>query len=80
MKFLLLFAFVGIASASAGASELIYQPINPTFGGNPLNATQLQGVASAQKPNQPNSRIHHDINSAERLPAICANAAVSALF
>jgi curli production assembly/transport component CsgF len=53
MKLLLLFAFVGLAGASAGASELIYQPINPTFGGNPLNATQLQGVASAQKPSQP---------------------------
>ena len=35
------------------ASELVYTPINPTFGGNPLNASQLQAVASAQKPNAP---------------------------
>ena len=53
MKLLLSLAFVGLASASAGASELVYTPINPTFGGNPLNATQLQSVASAQKPNPP---------------------------
>ncbi len=35
------------------ASELVYTPINPTFGGNPLNASQLQAVASAQKPSAP---------------------------
>ena len=52
--------FVGILAgcAFAGgvqASELVYTPINPTFGGNPLNASQLQYTASAQKPNPPAS-------------------------
>ena len=51
--FSLCLVFVGPACASIAASELVYTPINPTFGGNPLNATQLLGVASAQKPNQP---------------------------
>jgi len=32
-----------------------YTPINPTFGGNPLNASQLQYTATAQKPNPPTS-------------------------
>lgn len=50
--------YVGILAgcAFAGgvqASELVYTPINPTFGGNPLNASQLQAVASAQKPSAP---------------------------
>ena len=40
-------------SGSIQASELVYTPINPTFGGNPLNASQLQAVATAQKPNAP---------------------------
>jgi len=43
------------AADAANASELVYTPINPTFGGNPLNSSQLQAVASAQKPNQPTS-------------------------
>jgi curli production assembly/transport component CsgF len=44
----------GVAFAGgARASELVYTPINPTFGGNALNASQLQYTATAQKPNPP---------------------------
>jgi curli production assembly/transport component CsgF len=34
--------------ASSEASELVYKPINPSFGGNPLNGSFLLGKASAQ--------------------------------
>ncbi len=30
------------------AQDIRYQPVNPSFGGNPLNSSHLQGVASAQ--------------------------------
>jgi len=30
------------------ASEIVYKPINPTFGGNPLNGNFLLGQAQAQ--------------------------------
>ncbi|WP_235527733.1 curli assembly protein CsgF [Sphingomonas sp. Leaf38] len=33
---------------SATASELVYTPINPSFGGNPFNSSHLLGVATAQ--------------------------------
>lgn len=33
---------------SAQASELVYQPVNPSFGGNPLNGGWLLGNAQAQ--------------------------------
>jgi curli production assembly/transport component CsgF len=36
------------ASASAFASELVYHPVNPTFGGNPLNGSFLLSTAQAQ--------------------------------
>jgi curli production assembly/transport component CsgF len=40
---------IGIAvSAPAFASELVYHPVNPTFGGNPLNGTFLLSTAQAQ--------------------------------
>jgi len=32
----------------ANASELVYKPINPSFGGNPLNGSFLLGKAQAQ--------------------------------
>ncbi len=36
--------------ASAGATELVYAPVNPSFGGNPNNAAGLLGIAQAQNP------------------------------
>jgi len=30
------------------ASELVYHPVNPTFGGNPLNGSFLLSTAQAQ--------------------------------
>jgi curli production assembly/transport component CsgF len=41
-------AFGLIASASAFASELVYHPITPTFGGNPLNGSSLLSQAQSQ--------------------------------
>lgn len=35
-------------STSSFASQLVYQPINPTFGGNPMNGTMLMNKAQAQ--------------------------------
>lgn len=31
------------------AAEITYRPVNPSFGGNPLNSNHLQGLATAQK-------------------------------
>ena len=40
---------VGLASvAAAQATELVYTPVNPSFGGNPLNGTWLHNKAQAQ--------------------------------
>jgi curli production assembly/transport component CsgF len=33
---------------SAGAQDMVYTPINPTFGGNPFNSAHLLGLANAQ--------------------------------
>lgn len=46
-------AFVALDAGSAGAQQLIYTPINPAFGGNPLNSSQLEADASAQDPFKP---------------------------
>lgn len=37
------------AATGAVAGDLVYTPINPTFGGNPLNSSHLLSIASAQR-------------------------------
>lgn len=42
-------ACTGLAlGALAQATELVYTPVNPSFGGNPLNGTWLLGNAQSQ--------------------------------
>jgi curli production assembly/transport component CsgF len=36
------------ATASAAASEMVYHPVIPSFGGNPLNGSALLSTAQAQ--------------------------------
>jgi curli production assembly/transport component CsgF len=45
------FVLICLSAASArslGASDLVYRPANPAFGGNPNNTTHLLGTANAQ--------------------------------
>jgi curli production assembly/transport component CsgF len=39
-----------LAASAANAQQLVYTPINPAFGGNPFNSTQLEADATAQNP------------------------------
>jgi len=34
---------------ASAASELVYTPVNPSFGGNPFNSSHLQSLATAQR-------------------------------
>jgi curli production assembly/transport component CsgF len=36
------------ASAPAAAQDIVYAPVNPSFGGNPFNSAHLLGIANAQ--------------------------------
>ncbi len=47
IKVMSLFLSLGLAGA-AQATELVYTPVNPSFGGNPLNGTWLLNNAQAQ--------------------------------
>ena len=37
-----------VAAASAHAQDIVYEPVNPSFGGNPFNSNHLLGIANAQ--------------------------------
>jgi curli production assembly/transport component CsgF len=42
--------FLLLAAKHIGATEIVYTPINPSFGGNPLNSVGLMSIAQAQNP------------------------------
>jgi curli production assembly/transport component CsgF len=35
-------------SGTAMAQDIVYEPVNPSFGGNPFNSSHLLGIANAQ--------------------------------
>jgi curli production assembly/transport component CsgF len=39
---------LAILSNNPAAADLIYTPINPSFGGDPFNSSHLQGLAASQ--------------------------------
>lgn len=43
---------MALSAAGAMATELVYEPINPTFGGNPLNGNFLLGKAQSEDDNE----------------------------
>jgi curli production assembly/transport component CsgF len=45
---LVLGGIVAAGAGRAGAQQLVYTPINPEFGGNPFNSTQILADANAQ--------------------------------
>lgn len=57
-----------LIATTASAGELIYRPLNPSFGGDPFMGTYLLGKAQTQDTNRdPNSRGIESISSTERL-------------
>lgn len=40
--------FLAILFCSPATADLIYRPINPSFGGDPFNSNHLQGLAASQ--------------------------------
>jgi curli production assembly/transport component CsgF len=58
-------AIFAVPATPALAADLTYQPINPSFGGNPFNSAHLLGIANAQNkfkdPDAANSGSDADI-------------------
>jgi curli production assembly/transport component CsgF len=78
--------FFALATA-ASAQDMVYTPINPSFGGNPFNSAHLLGIANAQNnhkdPNAVDSGSQADIFARQlqsRLLAALSNNIVNAIF
>ena len=48
---------LAVPAGTAMATEIVYQPVNPSFGGNPLNSAHLLNSANIQNkyPSDPNA-------------------------
>ena len=49
MRLTQLFIAIGLLTSPAGAEQMRYTPVNPSFGGNALNSQHLLAIANAQK-------------------------------
>lgn len=82
-----LLALTCMWSASAAAQDMVYEPIDPSFGGNPFNSAHLLGIANAQNdyrdPNARSSSSQADIFARQlqsRLLSALSSQIVDAIF
>jgi curli production assembly/transport component CsgF len=75
------------SSVTAGAQDIVYEPVNPSFGGNPFNSAHLLGIANAQNdfkdPKSPSSGSQADIFARQlqsRLLSALSSQIVDAIF
>jgi curli production assembly/transport component CsgF len=74
-------AVVGLLGTAAEASQLHYQPVNPTFGGNPLNGSFLLSTANSNNYNHLTSpAANNALNTTESTADELRQALVSALI
>lgn len=56
-------------SGSAGATEIVYVPINPSFGGSPLNGSVLLNLANAQNRHKdPDAALSGSLSGLNKTP------------
>ena len=68
MKPLSVLVLLAAAATTAHANPLVYQPVNPTFGGNPLNGPYLLNRAQAQdRTHDPNATSVNPLSSQSQL-------------
>ena len=78
---------IGMQAMPALAQDMVYEPIDPSFGGNPFNSAHLLGVANAQNdykdPDARNSNSQADIFARQlqsRLLSALSSQIVDAIF
>ncbi|WP_019342303.1 MULTISPECIES: curli assembly protein CsgF [Stutzerimonas] len=55
-----------LLSSGLSATELVYTPVNPSFGGSPLNGAWLLGSAQAQNDKKDPDAVEYDRSIYER--------------
>jgi curli production assembly/transport component CsgF len=78
---------LAVAATPAAAQDITYQPVDPSFGGNPFNSAHLLGIANAQNkykdPSTQNTNSQADIFARQlqsRLLSALSSQIVDAIF
>jgi curli production assembly/transport component CsgF len=78
---------LAVAATPAAAQDITYQPVDPSFGGNPFNSAHLLGIANAQNkykdPNTKDTNSQADIFARQlqsRLLSALSSQIVDAIF
>ena len=76
-----------VFAGPAAAQDLTYEPVNPSFGGNPFNSSHLLGIANAQNdyrdPRAPSNASQSDVFARQlqsRLLSALSSQIVDAIF
>lgn len=82
-----LWAFAALCGTPLAAQDVVYEPISPTFGGNPFNSQHVLGVANANNdfrdPRAANNGSQADIFARQlqsRLLSALSSQIVDAIF
>ncbi len=57
---------IAFATCCPASADLIYRPVNPSFGGDPFNSNHLQGLAASQKSFEEQSESSSTQSTSER--------------
>jgi curli production assembly/transport component CsgF len=78
-SYLFLFMLLTASLSSSAAGDMVYRPINPSFGGDPFNSNHLQSLASAQNLHKPTSNSASSQTTSERFVAMLQSRLYSSL-
>lgn len=68
-----------IGCCSPAAADLLYKPINPTFGGDSFNSAHLNGLATAQNPFKDTAKTSTTQTTTERFLSMLESRLYSSL-
>ena len=72
-------AFLLLVGAGAGADELIYTPVNPAFGGSPLNGNWMLSNAQVQDDYEDEAALEDEPSNLEEFNRVLQRAILSRL-
>jgi curli production assembly/transport component CsgF len=78
-RIVMLLVLGAVACVSAWASELVYTPVNPTFGGSPSNQAGLMSAATAQNDYKAPTTVKTPLTPLEKFTQTLQNALTSRL-
>lgn len=74
-----LLCLIVVGCCSPASADLLYKPINPSFGGDPFNSNHLQALAEAQKQFKESTSSSSTQTNSERFLAMLESRLYSSL-